>query len=452
MKRSILYIFSIAVVVISSVSCKAEELKPITPIVIEIKTTPGKQDTLLANAAGVTYKMMDAAIRFRSTLKLDQNYRSGVYVYDSKSVTTYLDNPSKLAARLALLGLKDVYMSASKGAVDGSDATRYTWTRNFNKAAHLYGLTVWALRLTSNSAFVSDAAITDECSRILAFNLGVASTEKFDAVSADWEPHVLKQDGADTPSGLQYYWDSNTNYGIGGSNDMLLKRTLDMFTLAKKSLGTLPINEAIHYMYQNNYNSGQLSYGNTLQFLTSCDYVTVMTYTDTKEKVWSRGISPVDNASGKIKKVSICIKTSMNTYGDGGDTSTSLYPKGWDYLLESLSYFYSQGVSKPGFRGIDFFEFEGLEQMWTSTDTSTKIIQQPAVKSKIAYDQQTGYLQFSEVTLNSRLEVYSINGTQLINKSVSDSGTVSVNQLPKGNYIVKLSSYSGYPSSLKFSK
>ena len=59
----------------------------------------------------------------------------------------------------------------------------------------------------------------------------------------------------------------------------------------------------------------------------------------------------------KTKKVSICVKTILNTYGDGGDTSTSLYPKGWDYLIESMNYFYSQGATKPAFRGIDFFEF-----------------------------------------------------------------------------------------------
>ncbi|GEM_PF-479271 len=450
--KKLLAVSLIGFVLNSVVSCKAEEPKPNWPIVIEIKTTPGKQDTILANAAGITYKMMDAAIKFRSMLKLDQNYRSGVYVYDSKSITTYLTYPSKLAARLALLGLKDVYLSASKGAVDGSDATRYIWTKNFNKAAHLYGLTVWALRLTSTSAFVSDAAITDECTRILNFNLGLASNEKFDAVSADWEPHVLKQDGADTPSGLQYYWDSNTNYGIGGSNDMLLKRTLDMFTLAKMSLGNLPINEAIHYMYQNNYNSGLLSYGNTLQFLNSCDYVTVMTYTDTKEKVWSRGISPVDNASGKPKKVSLCIKTSLNTYGDGGDTSTSLYPKGWDYLLESLSYFYSQGASKPGFRGIDFFEFEGLEQLWTTTDTSTNISKQSVSKGSISYNNQTETLQFSDLITSDIVELYSLNGRLILRTKLTDSDAVSVQRYPKGNYLVRVVGGLDIPSTFKFTK
>jgi hypothetical protein len=356
--------FSFFLILSSLISCEAEEPKTNWPIVIEIETTPGKQDTLLAAASGVSYAMMDAAVAFRSTLRGEQNYRSGIYVYDSKSVNSYINEPAKLAARIALLGIKDVYLSASKGAIDGSDETKRMWTKNFNKAAHQYGLTVWALRLASYAAFANDVLITDECARVLAYNNAVNLNERFDAVSADWEPHVLKENGADTPAGMNYFWDSNTNYGIGGSNDMLLKRTLEMLSLAKQNLNDLPVNEAIHYMYQNNYNAGQLSYGSTLQFLNDCSYVTVMCYTDTKEKVWSRGLSPVENAQSKNKSVSICIKTSLNTYGDDGNASTSLHPKGWAYLLEALNYFYTQGASKPAFRGIDFFEFEGLEIMW----------------------------------------------------------------------------------------
>lgn len=452
MREFIVHLFLFIFILITTVSCKAEEPKPVWPIVIEINTTPGKQDTILANIAGVSYPMMDAAIAFRSTLRASQNYRSGIYVYDSKSITAYLDNPAKLAARIALLGLKDVYLSLSKSAIDGSDVTRRTWTRNFNKAAHLNGLTVWALRLSSSSAFVSDASINDECTKILTYNQAVAADEKFDAVSADWEPHILKQGGADTPSGIQYFWDSSTNYGIGGSNDMLLKRTLDMFTLAKQNLGSLPINEAIHYMYQNNFNSGLLSYGSTLQFLNKCSYVTVMCYTDTKEKVWSRGLSPVDNAQSKAKSVAVCVKTSLNTYGDGGDTSTSLYPKGWSYLIEALNYFYAQGATKTAFRGIDFFEFEGLEQLWSTTETSTSKAQPKISRSDFSYNHQTQTLKFDETEEMMRFELYALNGTLLLSRPLNMYGYLDVSSLTDGHYIVKQINKKGLPITFKFSK
>ncbi|MDO9633700.1 MAG: hypothetical protein Q7J05_01485 [Paludibacter sp.] len=357
--RLLLFMF-----IILSSSCNTEEPGINHPILIEIETSFGRQDSLLADAAGISYDMMEAAIPFRTALRNDQLYRSAVYVYDSKSVTTFLDKPQQLAARIAMLGIKDVYMSASRNAMSGSDEIRANWLRLFNKAAHEYGLKVWALRMASYAQFADDNLIIEECARVLAFNSAVAPGERFDGVSADWEPHVLKEGGANTPPGMTYFWDSSKNYGIGGSNDMLLKRTLEMLKLARNNLNGLPLNEAIHYMYQNNFNSGNLSYGSTLQFLNDCEYVTVMCYTDTKEKVWSRGLSPVENAKSKPKSVSICIKTSLNTYGDDGDVTTSLHLKGWTYLINSLNYFYTQGSSKPAFRGIDFFEYEGLEIMW----------------------------------------------------------------------------------------
>lgn len=352
---------------VAFIACDKEESMEKPPSKIEVEYSPEKQDSILAQKAGVSYGLMEKALRFRAELRGKEGYRSGVYVYDSKSITTYIDKPEQLAARLALLGLKDVYLSASKGAMDGTNLKKHSWLKRFNKEAHQLGLSVWALRLATYDAFVSDALIKEECQRIRQFNLSVDSSEGFDAVAADWEPHVLKKNGADTPSGLDLFWDSNNHYGKGAQNDLLLKRTLEMLALAKDELSGLPLNEAIHYMYQNNFDAQRLSYGSTLQFLESCHYVTVMCYADTKEKIWQRGTSPLQSAKTKSKSVGICIKTSLNTYGDGGDTSTSLQPKGWDYLLQAIQYFYSEGKITPAFRGVDFFEFEGLEQMWTQT-------------------------------------------------------------------------------------
>ncbi len=345
-------------------SCKTEEPDINNPVMIEIETSIGRQDSLLADAAGISYEMMNAALPFRAALRNEHQYRSAVYVYDSKSVTTFLDNPKQLAARIAMLGIKDVYLSASRNAMSGTDIIRTNWLKIFNKHAHEYGLKVWALRLASYAQFANDQLIIDECEQLLAYNNTVFPDERFDGVSADWEPHVLKEGGVNTPSGMNYFWDSSKNYGIGGSNDMLLKRTLEMLKLARANLNGLPLNEAIHYMYQNNFNSGNLSYGSTLQFLESCEFVTVMCYADTREKVWSRGLSPIENAKSKPGSVSICVKTSLNTYGDDGDVTTSLHLKGWTYLINALNYFYTEGATKPAFRGIDFFEYEGLEIMW----------------------------------------------------------------------------------------
>ncbi|MPN23609.1 hypothetical protein SDC9_171001 [bioreactor metagenome] len=233
---------------------------------------------------------------------------------------------------------------------------------------------------------------------------------------------------------------------------MLLKRTLDMLSLAKQNLNGLPVNEAIHYMYQNNFDTGQLSYGSTLQFLNQCSYVTVMCYTDTKEKVWSRGLSPVENAQSKNKSVSICIKTSLNTYGDGGNASTSLHPKGWTYLIEALNYFYTQGASKPAFRGIDFFEFEGLEIMWQSVKTVTKTEIPDISDIKVAFDNVSGWLMFPNHEGNYRVEVFSANGESVMSETFNNTGKIQTSHLATGTYIVRITDASGLFKTLKFAK
>jgi hypothetical protein len=346
-------------------SCNPVDEQPDTDKpAVEIAISQGRQDSIWAETAGISYQKMREAVEFRSTLKNSEGYRAGIYIYDLRSIDTYIDDPKKLVARLALFGFNDLYLSVSKNAISGADDRKYQWIKSFNKSAHQLKMTVWALRFAFNEAFVNDDLIVEECAKILEFNRNVETDERFDAVMADWEPHVLKENGADTPSNLNYFWDSNKNYGIGKSNDRLLKRTLDMLTLAKENLNGLALSEAIHYMYQNNCDAGLLSFGSTLQFLNPCVFVSVMCYTDVKEAVWHKALAPVQNASARNKSVSVCIKTSINTHGDEGNLSTSLYPKGWNYLLETVDYLYTQGATEPAFRGVDFFEYEGLETMW----------------------------------------------------------------------------------------
>lgn len=427
-------------------------------IQIEPFVEPNTQDSLLAATAEISDLMLDSAIVFRSSLKGDQGYRSGVYVYDSKSITTYINNPEKLAARIALLGIKDVYVSATVAALNGSNATRYQWLKDFNAAAHQYGLTTWAVRLANYDHFISDALILQDCSRVLAYNNSVSVNERFDAVSADWEPHVLKEGGADTPEELNIFWDSVNNYGIGEENDSLLHRTHNMLSLAKNNLNGLMLNEAIHYMYQDRYDLGQLSYGSTVQFLNDCDYVTVMCYTNTKENVWQRADAPIENAFNHPKTVSVCVKTSMNTYGDGGDTSTSLYPKGWGYLISTMDYIYSQGALEPAFRGVDFFEFEGLEMMWTNINPpqSTRTMLGDPVTAglypSITYNNETRSLIIKNVTKNYNVNLYSLQGKLISQKIINHAAEISVSHLPKGSYIVRLSCDSELPVTYNFIK
>ncbi|MDO9633705.1 MAG: T9SS type A sorting domain-containing protein [Paludibacter sp.] len=429
----------------------------IDDVTLEHHVDPVSQDTSLAVIGEISAGMLERSLNFRLAIRAEEGSRSGVYIYNSRSITTYLSNPVKLAARIALLGIKDVYLSATAGSLTGSDAARYNWIKNFNQAAHEYGLKIWALRLANYNHFVNDNLILQDCAQVLAFNNGVAPAQRFDAVSADWEPHVLKEGGSDTPSSLTYFWDSNNNYGIGNSNDLLLQRTHNMLALAKNNLNGLPLNEAIHYMYQNNFNAGLLSHGSTPQFLNDCEYVTAMIYTDTREKVWQRGLSVIDSANDYPASVSICVKTSLNTYGDGGDETTSLHPKGWAYLVDAMHYLYSQGAVKPAFRGIDFFEFEGLEMMWDDGGTPISITTLQNAKDfqadkLMSYNKVTSSLVFKAFDADARFELFTLQGQLLQIKSIDGAEEVSLIHIPDGCYIARLIFDAGLPVQYKFIK
>ena len=304
--------------------------------------------------AGCTDLMKSKAMDYRKAA-CSASTRNGVYVY-TRTIEEYPSAPQKVAARLHILGFKDVYLSTGESRLKNTDS----WVKSFNSACHGYGMKVYALRIAENSLLVKTSNVDSEVSLVTTYNGKVAATERFDGIAADLEVHTAK---AGKVSGLAYAWDSNTNYGKGKDNDKLLQLGLEVLTRAGSSLhgAGLKLNEAISYSYQKHYDNGELNYGSTSQFLACCDWVVIMAYLSTKESIWKNS-EPVLDAAGKAKSVSIAYKTSVNNVD-----SASLQPSGWNYLLETSSYLLSQGASKSSFRGIDSFEYEGLETMWEWT-------------------------------------------------------------------------------------
>ncbi len=345
------------------------------PTEIDIPGRITDADALLKTAGGTTDNMVQKAVAFRTRTGVGNDIKAavtggkyaGVYIYDSKSVKKYKSEPLKLAARLALLGFTDVYLSTTNNALNGTDATALAWLRQFNQKMNDYGIRVHALRLSNTSAYVAATSVYNDADAIKAYNASaIVPAQRFYGASADYEPHVLKQGGADTPAGLTDHWNSDTGYTVGGANDKLLKKTMEILSLAQSELDPLPLSEAISHAYQPKVNEGRLQWGSAAQFLIPCDHILVMCYNNKKDNIWSR-VSPVVAATSKAHSVALCVKTSVNTYGDEGQLATSLQPEGWAYLLSSLEYFATKGVNSTPYKGVCFFEFEGLEQMWEWT-------------------------------------------------------------------------------------
>lgn len=365
MKYLTQYILLIALC-LAAIACE-EEKKYNQILAEEEETQVSARDSALIIDGYITDQMYNKAVVFRNAAHTNSNPLS-VYVYQARSVAKYRDNPEKLAARLLILGFSDIYLSATNNMLNGLDTDFYEWTRRFNATIHTYGAKVHALRFSGTGLFVNPDKITEDAQSIHSFNNRVADKEQFDAATADLEPHMLSEGGPDTPKELEVFWDSTNGYGIGNSNDILLGKTLEILSLARQQLEDMPLSEAIGFFWQSRYNDGLLSQGSTKDFLESCNPLIVMSYHNTKEGIWNRSVPVLEDAKNEKESVFIGIKTSINTYGDNGDETTSLQPQGWAYLLESLEYLYKQSQSYPAYKGICIFEFEGLETMWEWTN------------------------------------------------------------------------------------
>lgn len=303
--------------------------------------------------ADITENMVAKAEAYRIATHDEYNLRNGIYVY-STTVEAYKNAPEKLAARIAVLGFRDVYLSCGKSMISSAD----TWLRTFIAKCSDYNVKVYALRIADVNMLISTDPVKEETDLVKNYNYSVKTKEKFAGISADLEPHTAK--GESHPgSALPYTWDSSTNFGIGRDNDNLLKRTLMAMECAANELHpSLYLNEAVAVSFQEYYNKGLLSYGSAPQFLQYCDYLVVMAYFATKEEIWNRS-TPYLVAAGKDKSISICVKTAKNNVA-----TDSLQDKGWNSLLETMSWLKNQGLEYPSFRGLDVFTYEGLEIMW----------------------------------------------------------------------------------------
>ena len=311
-----------------------------------------------AVTAQVTPQMQERAASLSRILNFKAEYRRGVFMYD-RTLSVYEKNPEKLAARCKILGLTDIYYSFSdKHAADKKYSGR---AAVFTALFHKYGLKVHALKYDGAEAFASDSYVKKSAGTVLDYNQSVKPESRFDAVIADLEPHILKKGRSFVPVNLEHYW-NNDGYGPGKSNDRLVKQALSILALAKQELNGLEIAEALGFFFESRYLKGELPSASINNFLGPCAFVTLMAYANKPEKIFRMSESQLKN-SPRPGSVAVCLKTSVGTLNDDGIES-SLQPQGWDKLIEAADYVTKEAGKYPAFRGIDFFEYAGLEKMW----------------------------------------------------------------------------------------
>ena len=299
--------------------------------------------------AGVTELMTQKALDYTAAAQTDdKSLDNFVYVYAS-SLEKYADAPEKLAARISLLGFSGVYLSPGGTRLTTQDQ----WLRTFISTCTGLGMEVYATYYEDPSVFASQAGADASLDKVLAYNRSVAYEERFAGVSADLEPHIIKED-----IGLGWTWDTNNHNGPGGQNDNLLKVTIERLSYAKSKLYGLELQEAIWWNYQNMYDEGKITYGDINQFTGVCDWVSIMAYRNTTDGIWNASLPVLKACSGE-DCVNICVKTATND-----EASTTLMPNGWKALLETMGTLKQRGLGYDCFNGLDMFQYEALETMW----------------------------------------------------------------------------------------
>ncbi len=304
--------------------------------------------------AELSEKVLERAAEFREAV-VDSRVRNGMYVY-STTVNDYSASPELLAARLAVFGFKDIYLSpgSTSDYKNPSD-----WMKTFIRTCSLLGMDVHAMRLSvvgeNTELLTSESAVDEEVELVVSYNARVATAEKFSGISADVEVHTIK-------SGFSFVWDK------GAQSDTLLRMAQSTLKRAnqalKKENPELKLAEAIAMQYDKYYNAEIFTHGSSSQFLESCDWVILMDYYTVESQYMRYAKASLDNAQ-KDRSVNVAIKVKKNANG------TNDYFATWDDMMVAVKNLFNGYVSysvngKLPFRGIDFFTFEGFEQLWNN--------------------------------------------------------------------------------------
>lgn len=358
MKR--LGLLTVLVATLFAVSCTADKVEYGPTIdeidIIEIdhsKDEPSITHEECLKLSCVTDLMAQKAEAYTAATTGDGMFNC-VYVY-AASLTKYADAPKKLAARIALMGFRGVYLAPGGNRLTTADS----WLKTFISTCTDLGIEVYATYYEEPAVFLGEVGAESSLQKVITYNRSVKPEERFAGVSADLEPHTIKTD-----IGLGWIWNTESGNGAGGANDNLLKVTLDRLKYAQKKLALsgLKLQEAIWWKYQELYNDGKVTNGDVNQFCSACDWVSIMAYRNSTEKIRAV-IEPVFKAGGKASSVSICVKTATND-----EASTTLQPNGWNALLETMASLRTSGKAFECFKGLDMFQYDALETMWEWTN------------------------------------------------------------------------------------
>ena len=304
------------------------------------------------------------SIKSLSQLKDAYGINLSVYVYQ-RTLDGFADKPAELAKAITDFGFTDVYLSFSKKQLQNKKELAGN-IRKLIADLSADNIKVHALAFSEVNAIGDEQQETLEA--IVDYQSASSPKERFSGISFDIEPHIMRQNRENWKKVSDKYnlqhidWQSEKGYGKDGANSKVMQFVLDQIQdICQKTEGNKYIySQAIGHFFEDRYHDGSFSAGGINDFLKSCDYAIIMNYTDDAQRLIRQSIAELTNAH-KPRSVEVAIKTSDNSVGE---LSTSFADEGWTKMMEALVALCEAAKPYPAFRGIGFFEYQSLEQLW----------------------------------------------------------------------------------------
>lgn len=285
---------------------------------------------------------------------LSPGLERSIIVY-SRTLERFRGKEELLAEACASAGFNMAHMSVSPARLQAPG--EYTdGVRRALSAFHRRGIQVFALFLNDASAIVSPEKAAAGAKAVLDFNAVPSPSGRFDGLSADLEPNMLKADSPERPKGFPLAWDSEGGWGPDGANLKLLERTL----LALKSAREAAPDLKLHAFYSPSWMKhmpagGEGRSGSPAAFLGVCDRIILMAYCGSPEE--TAGISKkAFRLAVRDASVTVCVKARKGAADSLGASGLEAFSRN----IQSLSV----GIfGKSQAAGISIYEFEGLHEI-----------------------------------------------------------------------------------------
>ncbi|MCF7791956.1 MAG: hypothetical protein K9M56_08165 [Victivallales bacterium] len=277
----------------------------------------------------------------------------GVYIY-SDTIKKYNDNFRDLTETVDNIGINEVYLSFSDLSYERN---KVKYKEKLNKLIRLFhkkNIDVAALSFGTPTLIFDKNRLREKSNNITEYNASSPKTSRFDAVTADLEPHMLKEHSR-WKDKTSIYWTKN---GYRTNNLKLLEKTFSALKNIKAGINKMPLSEAVPTFYLKHFGTADnmsllAKYNNH-----GCDYVILMVYSNNFEKIVRFSKKALRSTEVK-NSVVICVKTGKNTSGGGG-SKTTLSGMNRDEFVNKMNNLIKLLNKYKSFRGISFFEFEGF--------------------------------------------------------------------------------------------